>query len=47
MKRYERPVVIASYKASDLRAEAAVVVASSYGDNGGDGFNWGGHNGPS
>jgi hypothetical protein len=42
MKRYERPVIIASYKASDLKAEAAVVVANSYG-----GGNWNGwDNGP-
>jgi hypothetical protein len=43
-KLYERPVVIASYKASELRAEAAVVVASSYG--GDNNWNWGGDNGP-
>jgi hypothetical protein len=29
MKSYERPVVIATYAAKELRAEAAQVVASS------------------
>jgi hypothetical protein len=29
-KRYERPAVIASYTAKDLKAEAALVVANSY-----------------
>jgi hypothetical protein len=39
-KRYERPVVVATYNAVELRAEAALVVASSYGGN--DGGNNGG-----
>jgi hypothetical protein len=30
MKQYERPVVLATYKAETLRAEASLVVACSY-----------------
>lgn len=36
MKRYERPVVIATYVAEDLRREAAMVVAAS-------GYDWHGN----
>lgn len=36
-KRYERPMVLVTYDSKELRAEAAQVVASSYG--GGD-PNW-------
>ena len=30
MKEYQRPVVIATYKAEELRGEAAVVCSTSY-----------------
>jgi hypothetical protein len=35
-KRYERPVVVATYAAQDLRREAAMVVAAS-------GYDWHGN----